>query len=68
MMFKEKLRPGQTAFRNHIRRRAGRENARPFRWPKIAFGAVGVALAVTNVTDVISVAGWFAGWFQFTGL
>lgn len=29
---------------------------------------VGLVLAVVNVTDVVNIAGWFSGWFQFTGL
>lgn len=51
-----------------VRRGAGKERARPFRWPKPAFAAAGVALAVLNLTDVISIAGWFFGWFLFTGI
>ncbi|MEE8440534.1 MAG: cytochrome c biogenesis protein CcdA [Spirochaetia bacterium] len=51
-----------------IRLGIGKERARPFRWPKPAFAAAGIILAVLNVTDIVSIAGWFTGWFLFTGL
>lgn len=51
-----------------FRRGAGKERARPFRWPKLTFAAAGIALAVLNATDVISIAGWFSGWLLFTGI
>lgn len=51
-----------------IRRLAGIDRARPFRWPKVALAAVGGTLAVLNITNVISIASWFSGWFLFTGL
>ncbi|MFP4114021.1 MAG: cytochrome c biogenesis CcdA family protein [Spirochaetota bacterium] len=34
----------------------------------VILSATGVALAVLNVTDIVSIADWFFGWFQFTGL
>jgi cytochrome c-type biogenesis protein len=51
-----------------IRRIAGKKLARPLRWPKLAFAGTGVALAILNATDIITVAGWFSGWFLFTGI
>jgi cytochrome c-type biogenesis protein len=34
----------------------------------IASAAAGIVLAVLNLTGTISIAGWVAGWFRFTGL
>lgn len=50
------------------RKLSGREGARPFSPVKVVFAATGVVLAVLNLTDVINVAAWFSGWFQFQGL
>jgi cytochrome c-type biogenesis protein len=51
-----------------IRRAAGKERARPLRWPKLVFAGAGMTLAILNASDVINIASWFSGWFLFTGL
>jgi len=51
-----------------FRRLAGVATARPLSWPKLTLAVAAAVVAVLNLTNVVSVAGWFANWFQYTGL
>jgi cytochrome c-type biogenesis protein len=51
-----------------IRRSRGVETARPLSWANVTLAAGGLAIGILNVTRVVSVAGWFSAWFQYTGL
>ncbi len=51
-----------------FRRRNGNLRVQPLGWPRVTIAAAGLVLAVLNVTEVISIASWFSGWFRFTGL
>jgi cytochrome c-type biogenesis protein len=51
-----------------IRRLRTNAVVRPLHWARLTLAAVGIVLAILNVTDLISIANWFSGWFRFTGL
>lgn len=51
-----------------VRRIRGNDAVRAFSTPKLVLATAALTIAVLNVTDVVSVATWFAGWFQYTGL
>lgn len=51
-----------------LRKQKGNPEARPLTPLKATLASAGVAVAVLNVADVVSVARWLSGWFQYTGL